>query len=193
MNLKKENDAYPRRDIIEQIIQECLATLLGKDSNLLENDVSERAITHKFAEYLQARIPNLDVDCEYNRNYELGERVEKRLYILKCDREENIRCGLLGEDDLLAISTYPDIIVHRRKTNAENLIVIEVKKKNSRVSHKHDYDKLIAFTDNSDQNLYHYKYGIFILLDTGKRNPNKPKLTWFINGRVERKNKDNGK
>ncbi|MGA9112016.1 MAG: hypothetical protein WB290_17170 [Smithella sp.] len=173
------------RDRIEQIIHECLKELLKKDSNLLKNDVSERTITHKLAEYLQDRIPNLNVDCEYNRNYELGERVEKILYVLNIERKEKIRSGLLEEDDLLAISTYPDIIVHRRMTNAKNLLVIEVKKKNSRVSRDHDFKKLRAFTDSSNRNLYHYKYGVFILLDTGTRKLEKPELTWFINGSVE--------
>lgn len=188
MSIQREGEgkALITRSRIEQIVHNCLDELFENDLGLLQNDVSERAITHKFAEYLQDRIPNLNVDCEYNRNFELGERANKRLYFLKANREGQIKVGL-QEDDLLAISTYPDIIVHRRMTNAENLLIIEVKKKNSQVSHDHDHEKLEAFTDTSDRNPYHYKYGVFILLDTGTKKPKRPKLTWFVEGKMESK------
>jgi len=172
------------RDGIEHTIDECLGELFKNDLSLLQNDVSERAITHKFAEYLQDRIPNLNVDCEYNRNVELGERASKRLKVLKVKREGEIGIGL-EEDDLLAISTYPDIIVHRRTRNDENLLVIEVKKRNSKVNCDHDYEKLRAFTDMGDENPYHYMYGVFILLDTGTNEPEEPTLIWFVHGKAE--------
>lgn len=186
MSKRQVTKAALTRHRIEQIVRECIDELLKKDLSLLQNDVSERAITHKLAEYLQDRIPGLNVDCEYNRNFELGEHASKTIYLLNT-RTERIRAGL-QEDDLAAISTYPDIIVHRRLTNAENLLIAEVKKKNSQVDHDHDHAKLIAFTDSGDQNAYHYKYGVFILLDTGTKKPGKPELTWFINGRMESEN-----
>lgn len=182
--MQNQGKASFTRGEIEQTIDECLAELFKNDLILLQNDVSERAIAHKFAEYLQDRIPMLNVDCEYNRNVELGERARKRLKVLKVKREAEISVGL-EEDDCLAISTYPDIIVHRRTKNDENLLVVEVKKRNSKVSRDHDYEKLRAFTDLGDENPYHYKYGVFILLDTGTQKPEKPTLTWFVQGNAE--------
>ena len=41
---------------------------LKNDGYLLENDVNERSITHKFAVYLENEFSEWDVDCEYNRN-----------------------------------------------------------------------------------------------------------------------------
>jgi hypothetical protein len=43
----------------------------------------------------------------------------------------------------------------------------------------------MAFTDGGSGKPYHYKYGVFILLDTKTESPKKPKLTWFINGKME--------
>jgi hypothetical protein len=175
------------RDRVERSVQECINELLKNDLCLLQRDVSERAITHKLAEYLQHRFPDLHVDCEYNRNVEDGLDAGKILDVLRADREEIIR-NCPSEDDLLTVSTYPDIIVHRRLTNAENFLVIEVKKANSQVKHTYDHAKLMAFTDSGEDKPYHYKYGVFILLDTKTESSQKPKLTWFINGKVESEN-----
>ena len=90
----------------------------------MQNDVSERTITHKLAEYLQDQFPELNVDCEYNRNFELGEYARKTLYVLNDERQAGIEAGL-AEDDLLAISTNPDIIVHRRLTNKKTYSLLK--------------------------------------------------------------------
>jgi len=131
------------------------------------------------------------VDCEYNRNVESGPYAAKILDVLRADRDEILR-NSPSEDDLLTVSTYPDIIVHRRLTNAENFLVIEVKKSTSQVKHAFDHAKLMAFTDSADGQPYHYKYGVFILLDTKTDSPKKPKLTWFINGKLESENRSDG-
>ena len=88
-------------------------------------------------------------------------------------------------DDLLSVSTYPDIIVHRRMTNEHNLLVVELKKRNSKVDHDHDHSKLKAFTENTEHNSYHYQHGVFIVLDTGQEEPRTPELTWFSEGEME--------
>src|SRR5262245_2039023 len=115
-------------DEIKKIVDECLTELLDKDFLLFRHDVSERSITHKFAEYLQIRFPQLNVDCEYNRNVEKGEFASKELIILQemRDKEINKTENKTDEEFLLTVSTYPDIIIHRRTKNDENLLVIEV-------------------------------------------------------------------
>jgi hypothetical protein len=169
---------------IEEIVRASLLELDQRDRCLLQIDVSERAITHKLAEYLQQRIPELNVDCEYNRNVEYGPYAQKKIIVLK-ERRKDLISGPISEDDLLAISTYPDIIVHRRMKNDENVLVIEVKKRNSQIDHWYDHQKLQAFTEKTGRNSYHYQYGVFILLDTGHTEIQEPELTWFINGQQE--------
>ncbi len=168
-------------DEIKQIVDECLNELFAKDFPLLKNDVSERAITHKLAEYIQIRFADWNVDCEYNRNTVLGPRNTKELKIQRDEIAGQIDQSK-DEDDLLSISAYPDIIVHLRETNDKNLLVVEMKKKNSKVTRDYDFRKLRAYTEMSKDNKYHYQYGVFIMLETGNKEPQKPELTWFIEG-----------
>jgi hypothetical protein len=175
------------REGIEQVLNDSLADLFCRDSHLLKFDVSERAITHKLAEYLQARIPNLNVDCEYNRNSEISND-PKKIVIEKKRIDELFEGGITYSKlaELVSISIFPDIIVHRRTKNDENLLVVEVKKRNSTVTHDHDYNKLRAFTEISGRNPYHYKYGVFLLLDTGSNwQKHHTELHWFTAGKEE--------
>lgn len=167
-------------DEIKQVVEHSLSDLFNKDLILLQNDVSERAITHKLAEYIQKRIPYLHVDCEYNRDATRNNTSPKLIYIKEKTKEE-VHKAIDNDDDdvLISISTYPDIIVHRRGTNDRNLLVVEVKKKNSRVGSEHDKLKLYAFTQKSNRNLYNFTYGVFICLETAIAEPRILECEWF--------------
>ncbi len=172
----------------EQIVKASLDALFENDPILLENDVSERAITHKLAEYLQQQlrslgIAGLSVDCEYNRNREDGPRAPKRIILLEQRREYELRGGL-SEDDSRSVTTFPDIIIHYRGTNDRNTLIVEVKKTTSTTSPEFDFLKLKAFTD-TERNPYHYEHGVFVLLTTGQANQQRPVLKWFSNGEAE--------
>jgi hypothetical protein len=91
-----------------------VAQLLRRDAYLFLHDVNERTITHKLAEYMQPLFPGWNVDCEYNRNMHTPKRVH-----LPTPGDPEARCY---------VSTYPDIIVHHRGTNARNLLIVEAKK-----------------------------------------------------------------
>jgi hypothetical protein len=187
-------------DEVDRRLKESIQEVFGNDAVLLQNDVSERAIMHKLAEYLQVRFPSMNVDCEYNRNVEQGEYAPKRLRILRRKAIE-ARKRLLHqvgdeeviEEELLAISTYPDIIVHRRTVNSHNLMVIEVKKcegfpprqQDYANLYAHDYAKLQAFTGVGRDNPYHFRYGFFLLL-VARSSECHFDLQLFRNGRKRR-------
>ncbi|MCB0197415.1 MAG: hypothetical protein KDJ65_36040 [Anaerolineae bacterium] len=173
---------------IEGLIAESIGELFDKDLFLLKEDVSERAITHKLAEYIQIRITNLNVDCEYNRDVTKGSGSPKAVNMLRRPTQAELKKAIDLEDieQLLETSTYPDIIVHRRGSNDVNLLVIEVKKTKSSVNHEHDYQKLKAFTENTENNSYNFTHGIFILFETGCEHPKAPNLKWFSRGEEER-------
>lgn len=82
------------------------------DSFLFDKDVSEWAVAHRLAAYLEGFFPEYDVDCEYNRmpgpDGEYDSKAPKKV---------------LGNKKI-----RPDIIVHRRGSNEDNLIAIEMKK-----------------------------------------------------------------
>ena len=67
-----------------------------------DEHVSELSISHKLGHYLALLITEYDVDCEYNRN--------------KDDKK------YMGESRI-----RPDIIIHKRGSNENNFVVIEIK------------------------------------------------------------------
>jgi len=142
-----------------KIMSSVLSALKGffeYDVDLLETKASERSITHKLAEHLQVEFTDWNVDCEYNKSKDDPKRYKD------------------GDKKRLA---FPDIIVHKRN-ESENLLVIEAKKSNSRVSEDTDIKKLKAFTDQNGD--YGYRLGLFIVFDVKKKNICKVKS--FKNG-----------
>jgi len=135
-----------------------LGVLLRNDSLLFVKKASERSVSHKLAEYLQKRFPDWDVDCEYNRK---GPHPKLLEGIRKCS-------GRRRTDRI-----FPDIIVHKRSTNA-NMLVIEMK---INADNSCDIAKLKLLTDRHYG--YSYKLGLFIKFDT-KGNPS---LKWFRDGK----------
>jgi hypothetical protein len=175
------------RDQALQSVEASIAEFFRNDVLLLENDVSERAITHKLAQYLEGEIKErhkgVSVDCEYNRNLEHGPNAPKSILLLEQWRENELENRPnLKEDDYRSVTTFPDIIVHHRGDNKRNLLIIEVKKSTNPVGSEFDYQKLRAFTDVTGVNPYKYRHGLFILFRTGVANPPKPTLTWFCKG-----------
>jgi hypothetical protein len=130
-------------------VKAALTMFFQKEKALLDNNASERSISHKLAEHLQQQFPLLKVDCEYNRH---GDAIKKLQY----GHVESI-----STDDLEAKTVFPDIVVHKRGNDESNLLVIEIKKSNSGQHHGPDQEKLKAFTGNQ----YRYEVGLFLLLD----------------------------
>ncbi|MDO9325889.1 MAG: hypothetical protein Q7T80_13150 [Methanoregula sp.] len=151
-----------QREAIEEKVKIAIQILVKKDVYLLENNVHERSITHKLAEYLQILFPDLNVDCEYNKKGDATEILTKRIRI---DHNSNEK----------EYSVYPDIIIHQRHTK-NNLLIIEIKKKISNKTKEWDIEKLKFFTESKD---YHYLFGLFIEFD----GPNISDSKWYADGK----------
>lgn len=124
-----------------------LSELLNNDQDLLGIDANERSITFRFAMYLQQHFPDWTVDCEYNR-----------------DGTEPKRLGHLelypdSEDDE-AKTVFPDVIVHRRGTR-NNYLVLEFKKATSRVDRQIDLRKLRGYKQQLG-----YEHALFVEVGT---------------------------
>jgi hypothetical protein len=137
--------AYPNEYEIQQRVIAAICRVYRHDRDLLKVEVNERTITHKLAEYLQDEFPEWHVDCEYNRWHDQIKR-------LPIDYTGEVR-----QDDTEARTVFPDIIVHRRFTDY-NLLVIEVKKTGGSED-IYDIGKLRAFTQDP---LYRYRLGLFL-------------------------------
>lgn len=158
---------------IERRLMHVIDTLRMNDSYLLINDCSERSIVHRMAIYFEQVFPHYNIDCEYNRN--LGD--SKRLL---ATFPRDIDVDEYNYNRLVS----PDIIVHKRNSN-NNLLVVEVKKSRTCVQaslRNFDYEKLKILT-SSDYGLG-YKYGIYIEFTTGSGKFISPKVTFFIDGDI---------
>ncbi|GHA71937.1 hypothetical protein GCM10009007_11080 [Formosimonas limnophila] len=144
---------YPiTRSYVELAIKSSIGDLYQHDHHLMAVNSSERSLTHQLAIHLAKYFPNHHVDCEYNRN--------------GCD-PKMLRlpvCSNVSSDALDAKTVFPDIVVHDRGNNDNNLLVIEVKKASSSESPEHDKDKLRAF-----KNELSYQFAFHITLDLQKQ------------------------
>jgi hypothetical protein len=140
------------KEEIKERIERCLERLTRDDRELLENDVNERSLTHKLAEYLQAEFTEWNLDCEYNRKYSTPNRLVGHPFTQKG----------VPPDDVRARTVYPDIIVHHRNTD-ENLLVIEVKKASNPDGLEFDKWKLEGFRDQLG-----YRHTAFLVVTDAK-------------------------
>jgi hypothetical protein len=119
----------------------------ARETLLLEKDLGERTLTHRFAVHLEKQFPGWDVDCDYNR---LGERT------LRLPKG-----SVVSTDDALGKSIYPDIVVHQRAI-PNNLLAVEVRKAGNHQPPEHDQHKLRALTD--PHLWFAYWIGVYLVL-----------------------------
>ncbi len=136
-------------------IKQVLIWLYKNEHFLITNTANEGSITHKFAEYIQFRFPEWNVDCEYNR------------------RGEDVPEDLPNQD-----TSYSDVIIHLRNTQY-NLVVIEAKRVRTKNStnyeiNEHDKSKIKTYVESPD---YHYQFGLWIYFH---RKIEEAKLCWFV-------------
>ncbi|OAE98017.1 hypothetical protein AYJ54_04560 [Bradyrhizobium centrolobii] len=142
-----------------------LRDLYAQETFLFDMDVGERAITHRFAVYLEKQFPGWAVDCNYDR---LGERT----LLLP-------HGTIISTDDHLSKSIYPDVVVHQREI-PRNLLAVEIRKASNHTSLEHDQHKLKAMTDPD----VWFAYWMGVLLVLAKHNVTMSEI--YIGGVVDR-------
>lgn len=157
---------------VESRVKKALENFLESESYLLKNDVNERSITHKFAEYLKQQFTDLDVDvdCEYNKRYKNGQLITK---FYEENRED------IKPNDTHAHTIYPDIIIHNRDDKENNLLIIEAKKDSNPDSGSDKDDKKLKFYLEQFQ----YEFGLFIKFNVNKRYRDPPTGVWYPSGK----------
>jgi hypothetical protein len=137
------------------IIIMALEKLYREDAYLISHNVSERSIVFRFGIYLQElanendMLKGYNIDVEYNRNFNDPKRLK-------------------GKKN----GAVPDLIIHKRGTNEDNLLIIEFKPHwhNGEEAIQSDINKLRAFCCGE----YYYKNALFIIL-----NRDEPHLEWI--------------
>jgi hypothetical protein len=171
---------------LREMLIESISELFAKDYVLIKNGSSERSITHRLAIYLENRVNQsefngLNVDCEYNRNKDLGDGSAKSIKAKYDELTEELQEDYKErkqDEGFIILSTFPDIIIHKREENFQNKLIIELKPTKSGKSRELDELKLRCFTE-SEHNEYKFSYGVHIELDEDK---SKTKLSWYENG-----------
>lgn len=122
------------KELIINVFQEAIKKLIENDKTLLDKGASERCLQFRLACYLKEFFEELEsekiyIDTEYNRD----------AAVIKTNRAGN--------------KFYPDIILHERGNNNNNIIYCEIKKDDS--SDNEDSTKI-----KEQMNQRGYKYGI---------------------------------
>lgn len=127
-------------------MESSLSKLIENDNKLIDQGVKEECINHRLAIYIDEYYRQFCgeknyciVDLEYNKNLDEKDR-EKEIH----DKNGNL------------IKIRPDILLHKRGSNDNNLIAIETKKDWFR---RHDMEKIQALLKPP----YKYRYGFIIL------------------------------
>ncbi|MBT3022050.1 MAG: hypothetical protein KUF77_09780 [Candidatus Thiodiazotropha sp. (ex Lucina aurantia)] len=144
-------------DDIREKVEKIVTAFVTEEVELLMNNSSEQAITHRLAVMLERDFNDWNVDCEYNRDQNTIKRLR---YAISADRP-------IEERDVV-----PDIIVHQRMTE-NNLLVIEVKKSTNPEPDVKDLAKLHAFREQLG-----YKNALFIRFLVGADEPNVQRMEW---------------
>jgi hypothetical protein len=144
---------------MEKAVEDAVRLLFKNDALLLENNVAERAIAAKLAQYLVPYFPGHQVDVEYNRH---------GLESNKVDLPEYCRGG--GKKLIL-----PDVVVHQRGHDDENLLVVQIKKETN--PEPRDCDRAIIAAMRRE---FHYRRGLLLDLPAGPGAiDRKPNLEWL--------------
>lgn len=167
---------------LREKVLSCINLLFERDSYLLINNLNEKTIAHRLAVYLENDFKGFDIDCEYN-GYVTAHNNRKYIKILK---EKAIELGISKDNnnnnrDIVTRKIFPDIIVHKRGDNFNNLLIIEIKKSTSNEPYEWDFEKLKRYTSNEYQNDLEYQFGAFIELLIDSEKP-MFKITWVKEG-----------
>ncbi|MCW3132414.1 MAG: hypothetical protein N2V73_06840 [Candidatus Methanospirare jalkutatii] len=134
---------------IKTLIEEALKELIRRDKDLIHRKVREECINHRLACYLEQFLSEYkcrikySVDLEYNKNYNDPKRIQID------DKNKNTK------------AIRPDIIIHERENNNNNLIAFEIKKN---YTDSYDLKKIRGLFRSP----YNYKYGCLISYLPGK-------------------------
>ena len=129
-------------ETLHKMVNAALDDLYQYDSYLITHNLHEQSITFRFALYLHRRLSEsqfseYNLDLEYNKN-------GNDLKIVRSKQN----------------GARPDLILHKRGNNENNILIIEFKKYHYR--RNDDSQKIKDFMDDRDQ--FRFRYGAFIVL-----------------------------
>ena len=117
---------------------------------------AEQAIAHRLAVYLEAELRSaglvrdngpLSVDCEYDRHFDAYKMLEAPDAFQKIVKAAKRKAyPVPNKPGYFRFSVAPDITVHKPRTDALNLLIVELKKESNKEGSEYDDLKLTLFT-----------------------------------------------
>lgn len=161
------NSAGITKKQIEMLLNGALGRLYKDDRYLIDNrpyrtemngshHVGERAIVFRLAHYMQnimdktPQFSNYVLDCEYNRN--------------------GVHAKVLPS---FSSGVYPDVIIHNRGNNSNNLLIMEVKTYWN-LDNSQDIKKIKEFTDVNGE--YCFLFGVSLVITRQRKDV---RIEWF--------------
>lgn len=117
-----------RTDDLRKALSFAVHEVMTSDRALLKQRVSERAVMFHLGRYLAERLalpPSLSIDVEYNRATPAG--LIKRLLSDDVFEREIVRQHKQHELQRDFRYVLPDLIVHDREAETNNVLVVEIK------------------------------------------------------------------
>jgi len=162
---------------ITERLDNAIKQLLERENNILKRGLNELNLNGHLTKYLTPLFEGYDVDPEYNGDI-AKIRDRKELDIAKGRMEE---IGINPSQDNV-YSLTPDIVIHTRNTNENNLLVLEIKKDSNSIKNKEfDLLKLEHMTIDYMGNHYNYRLGVAIVFGT-RVNAGTFTMQYFQNG-----------
>jgi hypothetical protein len=144
---------------LTRLIDRATASLLERDHDLfLER--TENAVACRFARYIQDEVDssenteNHTVDAHYLRHIGGRKRIDNK-------------------------QIEADIIIHRRRDDEENFLVIEIETNN--VPERNDVWKIEEMTKQDGE--YRYTWGLYLVFGIGEKAGEILEKNWYKNGR----------
>lgn len=164
------------RDILSNL-DIAIQQLFDNELDILRRGLNELNINGHLTRYLTLLFSENNVDSEYNGDIsKTHDRKEIEIAgrrILEIGRRISI-------NDLYRLT--PDIIIHTRNTNNNNLLVLEIKKdSNSRAEKDFDLLKLEHMTIDYANNHYNFQVGAALIFGT-KANAGQIEIIYYQNG-----------
>lgn len=166
-------------NILKKALSDGIDILYKHDQHLIVQNLAERSIAHMLAVHLMTVLSEhkFHIDCEYNGDIE-GPGLRKTIWVLK-EKLSEIKKIKKTEEEWRELSVFPDIIIHRRGSNLNNNLIIEIKKNyGQKVDDEFDRMKLSCYTavindETPQRNHLNYALGAYIEIDTYVGNPRK--------------------
>ena len=153
--MDEQNITISKKEI-ETLINSALDQLYMNDNYLVNNKpfgkkkngnhhVGERSIVFRLAHYMQnimdktSAFENYMLDCEYNRNGVYAKALPS-----------------------FPRGVYPDVIIHTRGNNDNNLLIMEVKSYWN-TDNTQDVKKIREFLDSNGE--YHFSFGVSLIIE----------------------------